>query len=184
MTGMVKPIGVLIAIISFGFIPVISFGQIWEGSPYYIIPLWTSPDGYIEILDELPTGFQTCDGTNGTPNLMGRYLFSMDESIEFIAGSTSSPAFLDADSWNILGYQFNTDTAVLGAGDTVLIPNTTFTNYVPIPPSAGVYYLCGLSLDLGAGSDSVSSNGLGAMGFIFSAIALIGTIVYCDKNPK
>lgn len=58
-------------------------GWIFKDSQWYSVPVpYEAPPGTIVAwygpLEEIPEGWVLCDGTNGTPNLMGRFLRGSD----------------------------------------------------------------------------------------------------------
>lgn len=43
-----------------------------------LLPAGTNPQLYTGSINSIPTGWQLCDGTNGTPNLKGRFIVGYD----------------------------------------------------------------------------------------------------------
>lgn len=102
-----------------------------------LLPAGTNPQLYCGSVGNIPTGWQLCDGTNGTPNLKGQFIVGYDaENVDYNAigkqggadkvtpsgtlDSTSLNLTIPRDGWGSTGGNLGSATAgrlIVGSGN-------------------------------------------------------------------
>lgn len=111
-----------------------------------ILPAGTNPQLYSGSVTQIPSGWQLCDGTNGTPNLKGRFIVGYDSSdydyntIGKTGGEkkhTLTEAELPAHDHDLTNTVYSNESGGINAGDKLSHDGNIYAREVTKTNNAG-----------------------------------------------